>query len=75
LRDAVIKELYVQFVFEVFTVFSSFTFVIATVMATAQDVDIHSFDNIELKGRIGNAVIQIWALVNILCDWEKRHGC
>jgi hypothetical protein len=42
---------------EVFTHLSSFTSVTATVTTTAQGLDIHSFDNTELKRKISKAVI------------------
>jgi hypothetical protein len=44
-------------------------------MTSFPDAATHSFDNTELKGKIRKAVIQMRALVNVLCDWEKRLGC
>lgn len=41
------------------------------VIISAQDLDTHSFDNTELKEKFGKAVVQMRALVNMLCDWRK----
>ena len=51
------KELYIRFIFDVSTLLSSFISGIGTVMTIFPDVDTHSFDNTEMKGKIRRAVI------------------
>lgn len=42
-----------------------------TVIISAQDLDTHSSDNTELKEKFEKAVVQMWAVVNMLYDWRK----